>query len=543
MNAMLLVNSIKIKLVLILMTCTFSMGQFVFAQEPIYNWGEPSTNDNTERRIDQLLSFGDKGFVLLRKHCAATGVCTYWIESYGTDLKIKGINEVPFNVGVMGNSYDIEDVQVNNGTIYAFISHWEKDAGKNSLSVKELHESGVMTHIANLDVVIAETMGNRGCYEIAFSDDGSKILVFAELPFLKKTNEKVRLRCFDVAGMKELWSVEEELPYPSARGLNNEVVIDNKGRAYLFKKIWQKPAWQYELYTSNGSGKFERYTDMKLQGKEILDYKLKFDNNNEFLLYATYSINPSAFEKQPHGSLFIKFDADQNLKSLKVEPWDSEILISISGKNAAENPERAFLSNYGIKDILFRQDGDVLVLMEQMKEKKDVIVGSQPIQYTYTYDYGDFLVFCLDRNSGAMKWWQTFKKNQEVKINNDIDPYGSFVYYLKEDRLYILWNNTPLSVPSIPPANWTEPDGTKYVKHKAFNDKTMYPTFMRVIEPDGSLAYANRKFGLPLFNLHASAIFEMSMNSNFFFDMSGHLVIMATMHNGGKRYRFGFVNL
>jgi hypothetical protein len=96
---------------------------------------------------------------------------------------------------------------------------------------------------------------------------------------------------------------------------------------------------------------------------------------------------------------------------------------------------------------------------------------------------------------------------------------------------------------SIPPANWTEPDGTKYIKHRAFHDKTMHGTFMHVVEPDGSMGFENTKFGLPLFNMHSSAIFEMSMTTPIFFEMNGELVVMASMHNGGKRYRFGFINL
>jgi hypothetical protein len=67
----------------------------------------------------------------------------------------------------------------------------------------------------------------------------------------------------------------------------------------------------------------------------------------------------------------------------------------------------------------------------------------------------------------------------------------------------------------------------------------MHATFMQVIEPDGHLAYADRTFGLPLFHLHEGAVFEMSMTTPFFFDLNGDLVVLAMMHNGGKRYRFG----
>jgi hypothetical protein len=81
------------------------------------------------------------------------------------------------------------------------------------------------------------------------------------------------------------------------------------------------------------------------------------------------------------------------------------------------------------------------------------------------------------------------------------------------------------------------------VKHKAFDEKTDHGTFMHVVEADGSMAHENRTFGLPLFNMHAGAVFPMSMSARFFFEMNGMLVLRATMSNGGKRYRYGLVDL
>ncbi len=196
-----------------------------------------------------------------------------------------------------------------------------------------------------------------------------------------------------------------------------------------------------------------------------------------------------------------------------------------------------------IKDILYRTDGNALMLLEQIKSSSQAVAGSSPMQFTYQWIYGDAVALCLDPMNGDLVWWQRLEKKQEVRNNRSQDEYGSFVYHLKADRLYVLWNNTDLSVPSIPAANWTEPDGTRYVKHKAFDTNTVHATFMQVIEPDGKLAYADRTFGLPLFHLHEGATFEMSMTTPFFFDLNGDLVILAMMHNGGKRYRFGFIGL
>ncbi|HEY0978164.1 MAG TPA: hypothetical protein VGE21_11905, partial [Flavobacteriales bacterium] len=180
---------------------------------------------------------------------------------------------------------------------------------------------------------------------------------------------------------------------------------------------------------------------------------------------------------------------------------------------------------------------------EQMKHSSKAVAGSSPMQFTYEWIYDDALVLSLDGQSGAPVWWQVVEKHQEARSSLSQDEFGSFVYLLKEDRLHILWNNTELSIPSIPPANWTEPDGTRYVKHKSFDAKTMHATFLQVVEPDGRLAHGDRRFGLPLFHLHEGAVFEMSLTTPFFFELNGDLVVLAMMHNGGKRYRFGLIGL
>lgn len=56
--------------------------------------------------------------------------------------------------------------------------------------------------------------------------------------------------------------------------------------------------------------------------------------------------------------------------------------------------------------------------------------------------------------------------------------------------------------------------------------------------PNGQRAYADRTFCLLHFRLNEGAVFEMSMTTPFFFTMNGDLVVLARMHDGGKRYRF-----
>ncbi len=525
-----------------LMVLALSMGHFLWAQEPVYNWGEPCTNEHLDRQIDQLLSLGDDGFAVLQSKTGTGLVKNYWIEQYSNELKLVATNRVEFTGGVMGDSYDITDIRVVNGTIYVFIEQWHKDYGHNTLSVRELSVEGTMTEIAELDIINAKKMMNRGKHEVSFSQDGSKLIVLSELPGVKKTNENFKISCFEVDGMKLLWSHDKETTWPSKKYYKNEIIVNNKGVALLFKKTRIKSVWNYSLYTLGASGDMIEVNGLQLEGREIIDYELRFTASDELIAYATITNKGAVAEKRVHGSWFAKFDADMKLGTVLHSDWDVSVLTQVGGERLAGKKEPS-LKNFTLKDVLFREDGNMLVLMEEMRAERDMITGATPIRYNYKWTYGGVLTVALNPKSGELLWSQFFDKKQVTANTSDWDEYGSFVYHLSGNRLFMLWNNTELSIGSIPPANWTEPDGTRYVKHKAFNEKTSHGTFMHVIEEDGSMAYGNRKYGLPLFNMHAGSVFPMSMSARFFFDIDGMLVLRAAMNNGGKRYRYGFIDL
>lgn len=519
------------------------LGTGVVAQEPVYRWGAPATNDHTERRIVQLLSLGDQGFVLLRTAEDATTVKHYWLEHYDGTLRQTGTQAVLFNGGVMGDAFFLDAVRSINGALFAMVSHWDKAAGEHSLAMHTLGSDGVLGEGRVLDVIKAERMGNRGNFITAFSPDGNKLLVLSELPFEKKAMEQVRLTCFSLPKYEQLWQQEKTLEWEADRGARNEVVLDNAGHAYLFKETWQKPAWEYALYAVDGTGGWKAHRPAGLPGKQVEDHRMAIGPDGNCYLFALYTTEPSAYNKTVHGSWYARFTSDGSLAVDRVDPLTRNMVADLSGNRVADKEAGGHVDDLHIKDILYRTDGKFLVLLEQMESSSKMVAGSSPIQFTYGWDYRDAVALCVEPRSGEPQWWQHVEKHQELRSNTSVDEYGSFVYHLKEDRLYVLWNNTDLSVPSIPAANWTEPDGTRYVKNKAFDSKTVHATFMQVIEPDGALAYADRKFGLPLFHLHEGAVFEMSLTTPFFFDLHGDLVVLAMMHNGGKRYRFGFIGL
>lgn len=513
------------------------------AQEPTYRWAEDATNDHPERRIERLLDLGDRGFVLLRTTEDATTVRHYWLEQFDKDLRSQGMREVAFSNGVMGDAYFLDEVLAVKGRLFAVVSHWNKTKGEHRLLLQPLAFDGVLGEAKELASITAEKMGNRGNYRWSVSPDGSKFLVLAEQPFVKGAKESLQLKCFNLADLAVQWQHTQELEWPADKAPDNKVVVDDRGRAYILKRTWQKPVWEYALYSMDGAGPWKAHRSAGLAGKQLEDHRLDIGPGGQAYVLALFTKEPSNYNKKIHGSWYARFATDGSVAVDRVEGLPAGLVAQLSGERRAEKGDDAYVDDLTIKDVLFRTDGDLLVLFEVMRASSKMIAGSSPIQFTYEWVYGDAVPMRMSTATGDPVWWQVLPKRQETRSNVPQDEFGSFVYHLKNDRLYVLWNNTALSVPSIPPANWTEPDGTRYVKHKAFDPKTVHATFMHVVEPDGRSAYADRTYGLPLFHLHEGAIFEMSMTTPFFFDLNGDLAVLAVMHNGGKRYRFGFIGL
>ena len=127
------------------------LGLNFYAQEPTYNWSQPSTNNNKEQKIDRLLAIGDDGFVLLKKDETQIYNPVYFLEYYNKKLVKQDSRKVEFSNGVMGNSYFIEKIEVVSDKIYAFIEHWDKKKGKNTLYIKRLTLDGTLVPGATVE--------------------------------------------------------------------------------------------------------------------------------------------------------------------------------------------------------------------------------------------------------------------------------------------------------------------------------------------------------------------------------------------------------
>lgn len=527
------------KLALLLLTLVSA--NFLNAQEPIYKWGEAITNTDLDSKLEKILGTDDNGIYLVR---SAKSVTTrdYWVEHIGPDLSQVSYDLLSFDVGVMGALNSLEDFERIGEQNFAFIEKWNKGAEKKSLHIARI-EGTTLVDETEIGAIPAKKQWRSGHFHHTFSPDKSKLLVFMNLPYEKKTQAKIAFNVFDTRDWSKLYRKEITLDIESEKGIDNAPAVDNQGNVFLFKKRYVKPSYQYTLYTYEHAGDKWQSTVLNLKDKSLVDYKMVFDQNNSFCLFGTYAIDKTlSIGDQVNGYFLYKMNSAFTGFELEIMRDWSEVVLQGTGRGSKTPEDGTTIGGYRLKDVLFRSDDTPLVLLEEYTQKRSGIPGSQPAQYQYTYTYGDILTIALSKTNGQPMWAQRITKKQELVSDSEIDKFGSFIYYLNHDRLVIIYNNTVLSGSSIPPAFWKEANGTKYVKKDVFGDKTIHASFLRVVEPDGSLAFGDRKYGLPLRNMHKGAVFPMSMVTDFYIPYNDGVVIRAEMHNGGKRYKYGLIS-
>ena len=517
----------------------------LFGQEPVVTWGKPLTNENVKAKIKQIIRTDESGFYALREtNSFLNKKC--WIEKFDLDYNQVFTKEFDVNEGIMGKSLTYRFMLPSKEKFLLFYDSWDKSQMKASLMVRKINLDGELEKDqVELEMMTAQKQMNSGTYRAVTSPDKTKLLVLSEFPYEKGTMEKVRLSVFDALTLKKIWSKDITLNYESKRTLNNEILVDNNGNAFLLKLIdGEKQRFEHVLFTLNSANQTWKSNTIFQDERLFTSHLFKMDAEGNVVIAGFYSTKN---ERKLEGTYYVRCEKDLVAAATVYEPFGVAFLSQhMSAKKAAE--PNAHIGEQQLKDLVFLSDGASILIAENAYTTTTSYpsaggAAAKPItKYNYIYEAG--LFFCLEKN-GKKRWANTIKKNQsELELDEEQNQFGSFVYGVVGDRLFILWNNTGLSLNTIIQMTWKENDGKVHYKDDEFGLKTHHATFMYVLESNGKITYNDKKFGLPLFSMHKNAIFRMSMYPGVFQTVEDGILLMSEMNsNEGKRYKFGKINL
>jgi len=96
-------------------------------------------------------------------------------------------------------------------------------------------ETGAISEHQIIASYAIDSYSKSGQLEVNASEDKTKIVVFANLPYVKKTNEKIKTWVFDNQ-LQPLWSAAHDLIVDSERAHDQDVNVSNDGVVYVTKR-------------------------------------------------------------------------------------------------------------------------------------------------------------------------------------------------------------------------------------------------------------------------------------------------------------------
>lgn len=501
----------------------------LFAQ-PLVKWGTyvPSPS-NYKAKIQQLLFTGEDGFYALRKTTTVGAQSQYWLEKYDSDYSFVWVKDIPDGEGVITDYTMFREILSLKDKFLVFYSGLKRTDKESFFQVKIMSLNGELDKTAKkLESLTVDNPINSGSFKVTLSPDKSKLLLLTTFPQKKDEKYKIRARVFDTQTLKELWVKEVSLAFDSKKGGSDNILIDNAGNAYITERyVNETKKYAFDLYTYNAQTTEWKGVTLNTDGKIISDQtRFMFTPTGDVLFAGfLYTKSPYSYE----GLFYVRINGNsQTIEASRTCGF---------GDTALKEKDDQQFYNWKLRSVVPQSNGNILIVAED-ESYTQTSTGAGTFEYTYNYTTNNIKVACLQPD-GNRAWVRTIPKHQTTTVPDEYRRWDSFVYGMRNDRLYIFYNNTGVS--TMINTGWKEPDGT-ICKKKDFCFNTGWKTFLYIVEPNGELTYGDRLYGQPLYNFQQGAQFEMSLNSFLSYPQNNSVIVMSETMDG-LRYQFGKINL
>jgi len=348
------------------------------------------------------------------------------LDSYNSNFKKVGSNLLEQSTLKPDDANIYEGFHVINDQLFLFKSHLIRAEGKHAVNYYPINEQCERGDGIELTHFKAEKALNAGNFHVTVSPDGSKVLIFGEMPFEKEGNEKCMLWVYDKS-FNLLWEKTYDFPYPSVKGPVNEFAVNNLGNVFITKRVKIKKEMDFQAlftFTNNGNSVNETKLDMK-ENLIISSFSISFDKDNNYVQAGFYfsdkkvGINVST----PSGVFYIKANGN------------SGEILSLT---ATEMKGR---ENLLARQLIRLEGGDYVLSGEQIFEKKEIInPGTTPPDYNYDHTNRSIFLYRINNVTGDITWNHQIEK--EVKSRNDNGKTNSFfIWETKQNELGVMFRD------------------------------------------------------------------------------------------------------
>ncbi len=439
-------------------------------------WGGDNNEPNNSAST-KVIGVNPGGFYVLRQKLLQNmnSKPKYWVEHFNRDMKLVRSEELELKY--KRKLRDFEDVLYLGGKLYLLSSFNNTGKKMNYLFKQELNAKTLLPG-KNLDMIAETEARNKeveGTFAFAISKDSSKLLVYKELPYEKKSPERFGFKVFD-QDFKLLWDKNIVLPYNDDQFTVEEYRVDDQGNVFLLGVLYQdgakwrrrgNPTYRYVALAYMDNGKtFEEYR-IDLEDKFITDLTFRIANDDKLTFAGFYSEKGTYSVK---GSYFFRLDPrERAISNRQASEFSFEFLTAFMSNRNRQKALKATerndtrkepeLFDYSLDELVLRSDGGAVLFAEQYFVEQDYNnqnygfynpyyspfydpfyrnrYGNQQ-QPDYYYHYNDIIVINLSPD-GGIEWASRIPKQQETR--NDGGYYSSYAMATTREGFFFLFND------------------------------------------------------------------------------------------------------
>lgn len=366
-----------------------------------------------------------------------------FIQKISSDLSV--VSSMELELDEKGD-YLFEFIAEMNDKVYMFYSVDDEKRSHlylyaQEFDIKSMSLTGVKKEV--MDINYSKEFDNwEQSFGFKLSEDGSKILVYGDLPATGKSNLKYRTTLFD-KDFNIVWSNVLAIPFQNDRVVVQSVVLDKNDNVYIVTKRelpTTKLVANYKMaihgYFKNGSEVMD--LTPSFEGKS-LDQAVAFVAQNGDILFLGYY---TKFGKDDLSGIYFS-----RLNPLTAEVIESKFnefsvdfltaALSEKKQNKAKKKggkiQEGSYSNYTMGDVIVDEDGNILISAENIVIKSKSTTDSNGNSTSHLIMYPKDVIVSKLNQQGEVLWNNRIVKYQKHPYQDvtDIELYPVYVsYYL-----------------------------------------------------------------------------------------------------------------
>lgn len=475
------------------------------------SWGNEH-KEPRNARLSNLIGNDMTGYYALRKGVGVGMLSNegkIFIEKYNMGMKLAKTSEIKLEY--KNKDLVLEDIKLIGDELYLFTSYRNKRKKINylfaqTISKKSLRLKRDMKIIAQIP---SRSQFSSSSFDIEFSRDSSKILLFGQLPYKANKPERYQIQVCDKE-LNPIWKKDIELPYADARFTVENYRVDKEGNVHVLGMIYEEsgrrtrrnglPTYKYTLLTYSEDGALDKEYKIDLGDKFITDLTFRIQKDGNPVCAGFYSEKNS---NSVRGTYFFKINKETGeLYNQGIKEFEFEFLTELftdRQKKKAEKAEKdnndkrqAELFEYDLDKLILRSDGGAVLVAEQYYVRvtderfRDLATGYWQNRTNRHYHYNDVIVVNIGPD-GDIDWATHVPKRQVTA--NDGGYFSSYSVAVTGKAVYLVFNDNSKNFNPDKPTN----------KIYSFNGSRSIVALAE-IKPDGTVSkyplFSNREEGI-----------------------------------------------